>query len=311
MSGGKIISSILGVVVLLVVLSGFFGSFYTVDQGEKAVLLTNGAVAGVVDPGLHFKIPFFQTAVKISTRQQVLYWNCDPDPKVSCEDGHRIVMQAYSRDQQPADLRVTVNFHIPPAEIQDVYASYGSSDAVAERIIARKAPQAIKTVFGQYDAVSVIQNRAKFNSDAASAVSASADGPIVIDSVQIENIDFSDAYEQAVEARMTAQVEVQKQEQQLAQEKIKAQIVVTTAKGKADSNLAIATANAAATKVNAEADAYATETNGKAAASAISAKGEALAKNPGLTSLVQAERWSGVLPTSMIPGGAVPFINVQ
>jgi hypothetical protein len=45
--------------------------------------------------------------------------------------------------------------------------------------------------------------------------------------VQIENIDFSDAYEQAVEARMTAQVEVQKRQQQLAQEKINAEIAVT------------------------------------------------------------------------------------
>lgn len=293
----------------LVVLSGFFGSFYTVDQGEKAVLLTNGAVAGVEDSGLHFKLPFFQSVVKISTRQQVLYWSCSSD--TTCEEGHRGIMQAYSKDQQPADLRVTVNFHIPAGEIQDVYEQYGSAEAVAERIIARKAPQEIKTIFGQYDAVSVIQNRAKFNADASAAVAKAADGPVVIDSVQIENIDFSDAYENAVEARMTAQVEVQKQQQKLESEKINAQIVVTTAKGKADSNLAIATANAAATKVNAEADAYATETNGKAAALAIAAKGEALAKNPGLTSLVQAERWDGKLPASMIPGSAVPFINVQ
>ena len=60
-----------------------------------------------------------------------------------------------------------------------------------------EAPQAIKVVFGQYDAVSVIQNRGKFNADAAAALAKSADGPVTIDSVQIENIDFSDAYEQA------------------------------------------------------------------------------------------------------------------
>jgi regulator of protease activity HflC (stomatin/prohibitin superfamily) len=274
-------------------------SWYTIDQGERGVLLTNGAVSGVVEPGLHFKLPLFQTVAKVTLRQQVIYWTCATNDS-ACPEGERYVMQAYSKDQQAADLKVTVNFHVPESEVANVYANYGSVEALADRVIARKAPQAIKVVFGQYDAVSVIQNRAKFNADAASALSKSADGPVTIDSVQIENIDFSSAYEEAVEARMTAQVEVQKREQQLAQEKINAEIAVTQAQGRADS-----------VKAEADAAAYKTKVEGEAAADAIRARAAALANNPLLVELTKAEAWNGQLPQTMIPGSSVPFLEVS
>ncbi len=43
--------------------------------------------------------------------------------------------------------------------------------------------------------------------------------------------------------------------------------------------------------------------------SAIRAK--ALGTNPNLVTLVQAERWNGVLPTTMVPGSSVPFVSVK
>ena len=253
------------IIVLVAVLAALTGSWYTIDQGDRGVLLTNGALSSVVDPGLHFKLPWFQHVEKISLRQQVLKWGCETGTDCTGLPA----MQAYSRDQQPADMRVTVNFHVPAAEVSNVYTNYGSIEALADRVIARKAPQEIKTVFGQYDAVSVIQNRAKFNKDVAEAIARVTDGPVIIDSVQVENIDFSDAYEQAVEARMTAQVEVQKQEQNLQQEKIKADIAVTQAKGRADS-----------VKAEADASAYKTKVEGEATAEAIKNRSAGIGQQP-------------------------------
>jgi regulator of protease activity HflC (stomatin/prohibitin superfamily) len=287
-------SGLLAFVLLIVAFFAVVNSWYTIDQGDRGILLTNGALSSVVEPGLHFKLPFLQRVEKISLRQQVLKWGCEFP---NCDN--LPAMQAYSRDQQPADMRVTVNFHIPESEVGAAYTNYGSLESLADRIIARKAPQEIKTVFGQYDAVSVIQNRAKFNKDVSDAISKVTDGPVIIDSVQVENINFSKAYEQAVEARMTAQVEVQKQEQNLQQEKIKADIAVTQAKGRADS-----------VKAEADASAYKTKIEGEATAEAIKARAAALANNPLLVDLTRAEKWNGQLPTSMIPGSTVPFLDV-
>jgi regulator of protease activity HflC (stomatin/prohibitin superfamily) len=295
MNARSMVGGVAAVIVLLALMAALLGSWYTIDQGDRGVLLTNGALSSVVDPGLHFKMPWFQHVEKISLRQQVLKWGCENSNDCSGLPA----MQAYSRDQQPADMRVTVNFHVPAAEVSNVYTNYGSIEALADRVIARKAPQEIKTVFGQYDAVSVIQNRAKFNKDVADAIAAVTDGPVMVDSVQVENIDFSDAYEEAVEARMTAQVEVQKQEQNLQQEKIKADIAVTQAQGRANS-----------VKAEADASAYKTKVEGEATAEAIKNRAAALANNPLLVELTKAEKWDGQLPTSMIPGSTVPFLEI-
>lgn len=124
-------------------------------------------------------------------------------------------------------------------------------------------------------------------------------GPIIIDSLQLENIDFSAAYELSIEDRMLAEVEVQKVKQNAEREKITAEITVIKAQASADSKLAEAKAAAEATRIQGEAE-----------AAAIRAKGEALRENAGLIALTQAEKWDGALPTTMVPNGAVPFMNV-
>jgi hypothetical protein len=49
----------------------------------------------------------------------------------------------------------------------------------------------------------------------------------------------------------------------------------------------------------------------EAEAAAVEARGKALTSNPNLVTLLQAERWNGVLPTTMVPGAAVPFVSVK
>jgi hypothetical protein len=98
--------------------------------------------------------------------------------------------------------------------------------------------------------------------------------------------------------------------QNLAREKVQADIKVTQAQAGADSMLAQARAQAEATRVQATADAERIELRGNAEAKAIHARGQALSANPALVTLVQAERWDGKLPTTMVPGGAVPMLGL-
>ncbi|MDV7397162.1 hypothetical protein RZS08_37525, partial [Arthrospira platensis SPKY1] len=63
--------------------------------------------------------------------------------------------------------------------------------------------------------------------------------------------------------------------------------------------------------IQAKAEADAVKLKGDAEAHAINARGKALRDNPNLVELVQAEKWNGALPTTMVPGQTVPFINVK
>ena len=52
-------------VVALVVVIGLFSSYYTVPTDSRAVVKRFGAVVGITDPGLHFKLPFGVDSVHI------------------------------------------------------------------------------------------------------------------------------------------------------------------------------------------------------------------------------------------------------
>lgn len=280
--GGKaLVFGVAGLAALMVA----FSSWYTVDQGERAVILRNGAVVGEAEPGLHFKIPVIDRAVYISVQSH----------KVEFER-----MAAYSKDQQPAEIKLSVNFHAAPSQAKDIYATYGSLEGMVDRVLRPNVNRASKEVFGQYTAVSAIQERAKFGTDVYQAIVNAVGEKLAIDAVQIENVDFSNAYEQSIEQRMLAEVEVQKVKQNWEKEKVSADITRTKAQAEADAKLAQATA-----------EAKAIEMKGAAEATAIQSKGAALRDNPALVNLIQAEKWDGKLPTTMVPNTAVPFLSVK
>ena len=130
-------------------------------------------------------------------------------------------------------------------------------------------------------------------------------------SVQVEDIQFSAAYEQSVEDRMLAQVEVERLRQNAQREKVQAEIRVTQANAERDANIAKAQGEAERIRLEAEAQAEAVRIQGEAEAEVIKQKGEALRDNPNLVELTKAEKWNGELPSTMVPGTATPFVNVK
>jgi regulator of protease activity HflC (stomatin/prohibitin superfamily) len=273
-------------VALFVVAAAFFGSFYTVDEGERGVILYNGRVAGVAEPGLHYKVPVIQDVVDISVRQQNYRFEN---------------VAAYSQDQQIGTLVLSVNIQPATAEVGRIYSEFGSLEAMVNRVLGPRVNEEVKTIFGGYTAASAIRDRGKLNADIEAAIGKSVEGaPFQLVSFQLENIDWSDSYEQAVEARATAEAGVATQRQTLEKEKVSAQIAVTQAQATADAALAQAKAKAEATRLQGEAE-----------AAAIEARGRALRDNPAVVELTKAERWDGKLPLSMVPNGTVPFMSVS
>ena len=275
---GKVFGGVFAFFLLFVVVTVAFGSWYTVDEGERAVTLYNGAVTGMAEPGLHFKKPIIEDVVKFSVRDGVANF---PD------------LQAYTRDQQVATVtNISVNYRINPTDVEDIYIRYGSIDAMINQLLTRRIGETLERTFGQYNAETAVQNRTKLGMDFAGLIK-NVNGPLEITSVQIENFSFPDEYEQNINNRMAAEVDALKAKQTAIK-------TVTEAQAEADSKVAKAKANAEATRLAGEAE-----------AAAIRAKGDALRENPELISLIQAERWNGILPTTMLPNSTVPFLNVQ
>jgi regulator of protease activity HflC (stomatin/prohibitin superfamily) len=266
--------SIAGAIAVLLGITIIFGSWYTIDQGERGVVLRNGRIIGTASPGLGFKMPLIDSVVRISVQSQLLKYD---------------KQSTYSRDQQTAEIRLSVSIRATESNVDDLYAQYGGLQGAIDRLISPKVYEELKTVFGQYNAVTAIQERARLNTDVRNAITKAAQGLVTIENVQIENIDFSDAYEQSVEQRMLAQVEIQRREQNLRTTEVEAEIARTRAEGEAN----------------------AIRLRGEAEGAAIRARADALRANADLVQLQAVEKWDGKLPTTMVPSTALPFIDLQ
>ena len=276
------IKAALAAVLGLFILTTSLGSFYTIDEGERGVITWNGKVTGVADAGLHWKMPFIVDVHKISTRDYT-----HPYPKI----------EVYTRDQQVATVNVSVTYRVNPATVQAVYTQFGDLETLRARVLDRKVSEELEKVFGQFNAERAVQERAALGVQYASHIKA-IESPLEIVSVQIENFSLPDTYEDIINERMKAEVEVRRLEQAALQAKVQAEITVTQAQAVADSQLATAKANAEAVRMQGEAE-----------ADAIRVKAAALRDNAGLIELTKAERWDGVLPTTMLPNTTIPFLT--
>ena len=267
----------------LIALGLVLGSFYTIEQGERGVLLRFGKVVEVEDSGLHFKIPYVDTVKKMAVR--TIKWT--------------LKTAVYSKDIQGAEVKISLNFHLSPASVGSIYANAGME--YDEKLILPQLLSVSKDVFGKYNAVSIVQAREELSKEICKALEAKfSPMGIIIESVQLENIDFSDSYEKSVEERMKAEVEVQKVKQNLEREKINADMLRAKAQGEADAKIA-----------QAEANAKSIELVGKAEAEAIRAKSDAMKANPDYIRMLQAEKWDGRLPQSIVPSSSVPILKLQ
>ncbi len=273
-------------ITVLFLLIFLAGTWFTVDATERGVVLRMGALSHVAKPGLGFKLPMIDTVEKVSMQTNTFH----------------LKMNSYSSDQQSADVDVSVTLHVSPDHVDSLYERFQSLESLVKRLIEPIVKQQAKIIFGRYTAVRAIQERALLNSDVLNAITAALKGEtsVVLESVQLEDIKFSSAYEESVEQRMLAEVEVLKLRQNAEREKVQAQIKITQAQ-----------ADAQAVREAAEAEADSIRVKGEAEADAIKARGAALRDNPNLIGLVQAERWNGELPSTMVPGAAVPMINIS
>jgi regulator of protease activity HflC (stomatin/prohibitin superfamily) len=254
-----------------------------VPEGYRGVIVRTGAVAGIAEPGLGFKIPFLDSVIDMSVQTQRADF---------------LDVSAYSRDIQQSVSQVSVNFQLRPDAVQRVYSEVGID--YADRLLTPRLPKRFKEVFGRFAAAEIVNNRTALSEDVETLLRDDmAEFGIVIEDVQITNIDFSDAYESAVEAAAKAEADVKRARQELEQVKVDAQRQVAEAEARAQ-----------AVKLAADAEAYQIRAKGEAEAEAIGARGKALVANPRLVELIAAEKWDGRLPSTQVPGSALPFISV-
>ena len=213
------------VILLLVgVLALVLGGFFQVQPGERALIYSSfgGLRPTVYDEGLHMKLPIFEQAIKMNIRVQK-----------QAEDA-----SAASNDLQDVTTTVAVNFQVDPTQLQSIYRKVGQStteeDYMQTEVMNPIIQESVKAVTARYTAVELIQNRSivKQAIDDLIKERMAQYGVQVLD-VSITNFRFSDTFTQAIEAKVTAEQNALKEQNNLAVVQFQAQQKVEAARGDA------------------------------------------------------------------------------
>ena len=295
-NGNGVGAGITGVIGALLVIAFIIVpfSFHTVNTGELAVVRHLGKITDVRDAGTNFDLWFVNKYEKYDTKVQ----NVD------------IVTAAYSSDAQTMEIAMTLQYQIMPDKVIDIATQYGSLEILQSRIQSI-AIEKTKAVLSSYKAMDIIAQRASISPAVEDAIKDAIGEEyfVKVNTVVLSNIDFSDAFEQAVEDKMIAEQaklkadyenekKVAAAEADAAAKLKEAQAQIEIAQAAADAKLKEALAQKAIAE--AEAEALLIKAEAEAAANKIIA--ESVTQE--LLDKILAENWDGKLPDTYVGDGS-------
>lgn len=264
-----------------------WGFFARVPVGNVAVVTHFGEIKNdAVEPGLHAK-GFFDHYNCLDTRTQ----------KIQSQ------LAAFSKDMQEVNIEMTVNYNVSGSTAVKLFKEVNTD--YDNKIIKPVITEAAKVVFAKYTAEELIVHRGQLADEIKIAiVEALGAYDINISLVTINDIDFSDAFTNAVEAKQVATQEKLRAQTEQEQETIKAQ-------AEAARKVIAAQAEADAVKAKADAEAYALTTKAEAEAKANKQIADSI--TPELIDYNRINQWDGVMPTTLVgdSGDLTPILNIK
>ena len=201
-----------GLLPLLLIL---FGCFAIVQTGEIGVKTRFGKIVGTTaNEGIVFKLPY-EKLQKVNIKVQK-YENKEE-------------LSTSTKDMQIVEhIKVSVNYQINGDKAVDLYKR-----TVLEPTIQEK----IKSVISQYTAAELVTKRSEVALDINETLNERLTNyGITSIAVAINNFDFSQAYNQAIEKKAVAEQEAQTSKNQLEKAKIDAERKKVEAEGEAAAN---------------------------------------------------------------------------
>ena len=258
-----------------------------VPTGYTAIVTTFGKVnKNTLEAGFHIKSPFQKITLMDNREQKSSFYT-----------------EAFSSDIQQVDINGSINYAINKSTAMTLYREGGVD--YFDKLIYPRMLEITKGVFSRYSAENLVAFRQVLSDEILSTLAAELEPyGINVISISIENIDFTDAFTDAVEAKQVA-----------AQKKLQAEIEQSQktmeAQQQAERQKIEAQAEADVARINADADAYAVKVRAEAEAEANRLVAQSL--TPELIELNMIKAWDGSLPAYVSGEGAstLPILNLQ
>lgn len=263
--------------ISLFILIILFSAFGTVKAGQIGVKTRLGRVTNMIQPGLYMKMPFMEKVHKMDVKTRTINYDKNGNEGDSVDTSQ---LFGASSDLQDVKIGVVVTYHVDPTKASQIYSQYSSVENYEANVIEPMVRQVVKSTSAKFTAEELVTKRAEY-SDAVNVELATqfTDKSAILENFSVTNFEFSTAFSQAIEAKVTATQNAEAAKNKLEQIKFEAQQTIETAKATAE-------------------------------AQRIQSQSLAAQGGEDYVQLKAIEKWNGILPVQMIPGSTVPFINL-
>ena len=260
---GKKIAAIGVVIACLIVVGGSTG---IVGAGQRGVLLRFGAVTEEIkNEGLYFKVPFAEEVVLMSTQLQK----------------YTAGVSALSKDLQQVTTEVTLNYQLDPGRVGTIYQEMRQD--YENRVIQPYIQEAVKSTTADFDAEELITQRPQVKDELQNLMAERLRDPgILVVQVSITDFQFSQTFQESIEAKVKAVQQALEAENALRRVEFESQQAITRAEAEAK-GLELQRAQITSDLLELR---------------RIEVQGKAI------------EKWNGVMPTVVTGGGPVPILDV-
>lgn len=243
-----------------------WSSYYQVPAGSIGLVYSFGAIVGQTPEGLQWVAPW-RSVYSASTQVQSRFYKA---------------LDSFSSETQNVYVQATVNYHVSPDRIQDLYRKVGWN--YADVLIDPRVHQDFKDETVKFRSVDIAPHREEIRKEVRERITDELRGQsIIVDDVLLNNISFSKEFEASIENKQIQSQNALAEQQKVQIAKQRAQQKIETAKGTAQQTLIEASAQA--------------EANRKLAASIT----------PELVQYQMVSKLAPNVSTIMLPAGA-PFI---
>ncbi|RCK73851.1 MAG: Prohibitin [Anaerolineae bacterium] len=290
-------TAILGTAIAAILLTSISAGLVFIQPEERGVVISalqpKGYREQVLEPGLRWVIPYFESVVVYSIARQTYTMSIAPlEGEVQGDDS----VAARTADGQEVFLDASVIFQADPTQIIQLHINW--QKRYAQELVRPLARGIMRDAVAKYRVEEVYSTRrAEITQEITDRMreKLAENGIILVDFV-LRNITFSEEYAKSVEQKQIAEQQAQQARFVVEQKKQEAQQAIETARGQAES-----------ARIRAQGEADARIIQAKAEAEALQLIAQALRENPDLLTYQYITKLAPNIQVMLVPNN-MPYL---
>ena len=210
---------LIGIIILFTIITLLL-SFTTIKSGEVGLKVRFGKIVdSSLQEGLNLKIPYIEKIKKVNIKVQKV----------------ELTTESSTKDLQTITTILAVNYKVQKKQAVNLYKNVGST--YQETVLIPAIQESIKAVMSQYTAEQTITMRNEVSDNCLKEIDEKMSKyGISIEDFNIIDLNFSEAYSQAIEEKQVAEQKVLTAQQELEKSKVEAEKKIVEANATKQAN---------------------------------------------------------------------------